>query len=71
MNEEAEEIKNPANDDLKDHYDFDYTRAKPNRFADQLAQDRLMVVVERDIAAILPTSGAGNEVAKHFKQSKT
>ncbi len=38
MNDEADEIKIVTHDDLKDHYDFDFSRAKLNRFAGQLAK---------------------------------
>ena len=71
MNDEADEIKIVAHDDLKDHYDFDYSRAKPNRFAGQLAQDRLMIVLDPDTAAISPTSEAGNEADKRTRQFTT
>ena len=42
--------------EMKAHYDFDYGKAKPNRFSERLAQEGLMVVVDPDIAAICPTS---------------
>lgn len=51
-------------DELKAHYDFDYSKAKPNRFAQQLTQDNLMVVLDPDVAAVFPTSEAVNETLR-------
>ena len=48
-------------DTLKSHYEFDYSKAKPNRFAARLTQDSLMVVLDPDAAAIFPTSEAVND----------
>ena len=48
-------------DTLKSHYEFDYSKAKPNRFAARLSQDSLMVVLDPDVAAMFPTSEAVNE----------
>ena len=48
-------------DTLKSHYEFDYSKAKPNRFAARLSPDSLMVVLDPDVAAIFPTSEAVND----------
>ena len=64
MNKPADEIEVLTDDDLKDHYDFDYSKAKPNRFAERLAQDSLMVTLDPDMAAIFPTSEAVNEALR-------
>ncbi len=64
MNKAENEIENTTDDDLKAHYDFDYSQAKPNRFAERLAEDSLMVVVDPDMAAIFPTSEAVNEALR-------
>ena len=36
-------------DTLKSHYEFDYGKAKPNRFAARLTEDSLMVVLDPDM----------------------
>lgn len=69
MNEEimTKQNDNPETieqDKLKAHYDFDYSKAKPNRFAAQLDQESLMVVLDPDIAAIFPTSESVNETLR-------
>lgn len=61
MNMQKDKLENAEADELKAHYDFDYSQAKPNRFAARLAQEQLMVVLDADMAAIFPTSEAVNE----------
>ena len=53
--------EHPEQDTLKSHYEFDYSKAKPNRFAARLTEDSLMVVLDPDVAAIFPTSEAVND----------
>ncbi len=64
MNKQEGKAENIASSAMKAHYDFDYRKAKPNRFAARLAQERLMVVLDPDIAAIFPTSEAVNEALR-------
>ncbi|MBX3053225.1 MAG: hypothetical protein KF753_17205 [Caldilineaceae bacterium] len=64
MNIQEDKPENVEVAELKAHYDFDYDRAKPNRFAARLAQEQLMVVLDPDIAVIFPTSEAVNEALR-------
>ena len=64
MNMQEDKSETTQVDDLRDHYDFDYSKAKPNRFAARLAQAQLMVVLDPDMAAIFPTSKAVNEALR-------
>ncbi len=57
-------LENSEADEVNEHYDFDYSKAKPNRFAARLAQEQLMVVLDPDMAAIFPTSEAVNEALR-------
>ncbi|MFO7538272.1 MAG: hypothetical protein R6X32_09465 [Chloroflexota bacterium] len=52
------------NDELSDHYDFDYAKAKPNRFAQKLNQEAIIVVLEPDVAAAFPTAESINEALR-------
>ena len=61
MNMQEDKLEHTETDELNEHYDFDYSKAKPNRFAARLAQEQLMVVLEPNMAAIFPTSEAVNE----------
>jgi hypothetical protein len=54
-------------DDLAVEYAFDYTKAKPNRFATQDSQSKMTVVVlDEDIARIFPTSEAVNKALRQL-----
>jgi hypothetical protein len=61
---------NPAPDDKDDlaaEYAFDYTKAKPNRFAIRDSQSRMTVVVlDEDIAQVFPTSEAVNKALRNL-----
>jgi len=52
-------------DEMRDEYQFDYSRAKPNRFADKIGQDQLMVVLDPDVAAVFKTPAAEVQTVEH------
>ena len=54
----------PEDDDLRDHYDFDYRQAKPNRFAAALRAGRSPVPLEPEVASQCPTSEDVNGTLK-------
>ncbi|HMN28677.1 MAG TPA: hypothetical protein PKE45_11060 [Caldilineaceae bacterium] len=58
-----DEVNNPI-DELREHYAFDYTKAPPNRFADPLDDEAIMVVLEPEVAAAFPTPEAVNEALR-------
>jgi hypothetical protein len=62
-----------ANDDLRDHYDFDYSRMKPNRFADrQKVYKQTFVALDEDVSEVFQTSEAVNNVLRSaIKAMKT
>jgi len=45
---------------LKSEYRFDYSKAKPNRFATKMRKGTVAVVLEPDVAAIFKSSDAVN-----------
>jgi len=51
-------------DDLQAHYDFDYSKAKPNRFAERIHQESVIVVLDPDVADVFPTSESVNETLR-------
>ncbi|MFQ5593278.1 MAG: hypothetical protein ACE5HA_03950 [Anaerolineae bacterium] len=51
-------------EDMQEEYRFDYSKAKPNRFADQVGQDRLMIVLDPDVAAVFKTPESVNSVLR-------
>jgi hypothetical protein len=51
-------------DDLREHYSFDYSKAKPNRFADRFSEEAIVVVLDPDVAAVFTTSEAANQALR-------
>ena len=56
-------------DELREEYDFDYRKAKPNRFAAKLQDGGRMVVLEPEIAAVFQNSQEVNAVLKALLQT--
>lgn len=50
--------------ELRREYHFDYAKAKPNRFADRLSEEEIVIVLEPDVAAAFPTSEAVNKALR-------
>ncbi len=64
MNKQEDKREKNERNGMKDHYDFDSSKAKPNRFATRLVEDHLMVVLDPEIAQIFPTSEAVNNALR-------
>ena len=45
-------------------YRFDYSKARPNRFADRMPRGSRAVVLEPDVAAVFPTAESVNAVLR-------
>jgi hypothetical protein len=57
-------------DDLLPEYDFDYTKAKPNRFATRVNQPLLKVVVlDSGVAQVFTTPESVNKVLRGLIES--
>ncbi len=54
----------PETDELHKHYNFDYSKAKPNRFADRFSEQAIVVVLDPDVAAVFTTSEAANQALR-------
>ena len=63
-NTELAETASVDTDDMRDEYRFDYSKAKPNRFADKMGQDRLMIVLDPDVAVVFKTPESVNRVLR-------
>lgn len=50
-------------EDLRSEYDFDYTKAKKNRFAGRMA-DRTVVVLDPDVAEVFKTPDSVNDALR-------
>lgn len=51
-------------DDMHPEYHFDYSKARPNRFAGLMKEERVVVVLEPDIAQVFTTPEAVNKVLR-------
>jgi hypothetical protein len=50
--------------DMLPEYQFDYRKARPNRFAEQAGELPLVVVLEPDLAKVFTSSEAVNKVLR-------
>ena len=50
--------------ELRAHYEFDYSKAKPNRFASRLSEEAIAVVLDPDVAAVFATSEEANQALR-------
>ena len=49
---------------LSSEYRFDYSKSKPNRFASQMLEGSVAIVLEPDVAAVFKTSEAVNALLR-------
>lgn len=47
-------------DTMRDEYRFDYTKAKPNRFAGRMKNSTVAIILDPDVAAVFHSSEAAN-----------
>jgi hypothetical protein len=47
-------------EDIRPEYDFDYKKAKPNRFAGRIAKDRLVVLLDPEVSKVFPNAESVN-----------
>jgi hypothetical protein len=52
------------NDELLSEYDLDYSKSKPNRFAEKYQQMQRTVVLDSDIAENFPSAESVNEALR-------
>ncbi len=49
---------------MRQHYRFDYQKAKPNRFASWVGEETIAVVLDPDVAAVFATSEEVNQALR-------
>ncbi len=65
MNKTPSEELSPSDDELMPEYNFDYQKAKPNRFAARAGKPALKVVVlDEDVAQVFTTPESVNQVLR-------
>jgi len=56
-------------DELKDQYQFDYRKAKPNRFAARYSSASRVVVLDADVAQVFTTGESVNTVLRALMET--
>ncbi len=64
MNTTAHNNEHDPIDDLLPEYNFDYSKARPNRFATKVAPGSRMITLDPDVAAVFTTPEAVNKVLR-------
>jgi len=49
---------------MRPEYRFDYTQARPNRFAARMGKDTVTVVLDPDVAAVFNTADSVNDLLR-------
>ncbi len=60
----ARKTKRKASAEMRAEYQFDYSQAKPNRFASRVDKSRLIVALEPDVAKVFKTPEAVNNILR-------
>ena len=58
--------KTEDNDEMLEHYDFDYSLAKPNRFALSLTEENGFIKLQPEIQKVFQTSDQVNNALRAF-----
>ncbi len=53
-----------ASQDMLPEYDFDYGKARPNRFAGKISKERLLVLLDPEVSQVFTTPEAVNTVLR-------
>jgi len=51
-------------DDMLSEYDFDLSKAKPNRFASKMSKDVVVIVLDPDVSKVFRTSESVNRALR-------
>lgn len=60
------EQANNSNQDILDEYLFDYSKGKPNRFADKLNTDHLLVSIDNDLSLLFNNEEKVNSALRSY-----
>lgn len=60
----ARKAKRSQSDEVRAEYRFDYSKAKPNRFAARVDKSRLVVALDPDVSKVFNTPDAVNNVLR-------
>jgi len=58
------DIEESTSDELRPEYDFDYRKARPNRFATRIGRKPLAVTLDPDVSQVFTTSESVNTILR-------
>ena len=61
-------MKMDENDELLPEYDLDFSKSKPNRFAEEYNRTQRTVLLDADVADDFPSSEAVNEALRFLSR---
>lgn len=61
-----QEQANNSNQEIMDEYIFDYSKGKPNRFADKLNTDHLLVSIDNDLSLLFNNEEKVNSALRSY-----
>ena len=61
---QAAKPRKASSDDMRSEYRFDYSQARPNRFASRVSETPLVVLVDPDIAEVFTTPESVNQALR-------
>mgnify|MGYP007042448611 CR=1 FL=1 len=65
MKREPSKGREPGRIDVDDILpEYDFSRARPNKYSSRYAAGSLVVVLEPDVAAVFPSAGEANEALR-------
>lgn len=53
-------------EDMQPEYDFDYTKAKPNRFAGRIAKDRMVGLLDSEVSKVFTDAESVNAALRQL-----
>ena len=62
------DIQDQRSNDLRPEYEFDYRKARPNRFVNRIDQKRVVVALDPDVSKVFTTPESVNTVLRTLIQ---
>ena len=60
----ASKSRKVESQDMLPEYNFDYSKARPNRFAGRISEERLVVLLDPEVSQVFTTPEAVNTVLR-------
>ena len=66
MKKTSNKAREKRTEDIQPEYNFDYSKAKPNRFAGRIAKDRMVVLLDPEVSKVFTDSESVNAALRAF-----